>query len=43
VRGNADAAHGEADFGVTIGSPFNGLLANGTPWTFNPFVQYTRT
>jgi hypothetical protein len=41
VRGDADAAYGEADFGVTIGSPFNGLLANGTPWTFNPFVQYT--
>lgn len=41
VRGDPDDKHAEADFGVTIGSPFTGLLANGTPWTFNPFIQYT--
>ena len=41
VRGNPDGKHLELDLGVQMGSPWTGLMANGTPWTFNPFIQLT--
>jgi peptidoglycan hydrolase-like protein with peptidoglycan-binding domain len=41
VRGDPDGANEQAAIGVTFGSPYNGLLANGTPWTLNPFIQLT--
>ena len=39
LRGPEKGPHQEVDIGVQFGRPFTAFADDGSPWTYNPFVQ----